>query len=395
MTRLPLLALLLLVGAAPPGPKPADIPVIADAKALIKTSCAAAKESCVQTKALLDAYLVVLDDAVACMAKPCAVEKVNEIFERDRRLDEREHRLPPKARSVGPKRPLLRLSLFVITAAGLALEAAKPGAKAPVYTNAAVEASKVAESICQLGVGDTCAEARGVIRKADALNADASACEKNPCAFPEQERLAIAAEATLGGYFVFDEKTSLDTSAIYDMIRNARMSIAQMLARTSASKIAELESGEKALLNGVAKLEKNPDGANLGAQVDALNARGAAVLKLYQDASITSDRTFSLLDGSPEKGRLRERVNASAARLASARARLTALKTARGFGGGAETDRGAAGAVRAALSKAGDATLAVATLGAVRKLPASIPLDRRPVPMTPPLNPTAPTIIDA
>jgi hypothetical protein len=369
-----------------------EVPAISEAKAFLKVSCAAAKESCAQTTAIHDEYLVVLSDALTCMGTPCSVAKVNEIYNRDRKLDEREHLLPHKARSIDSKRPLLRLSLFVITAAGLALKAADPKAEAPSYTNYAVEASKVVEDICSLGAGNTCAEARGMINAVDALNSGAGACEAKACAFPEQERLAISAEKSLGSYFVLSEKSSYNTVSIYGMLSDARVRIAVMLARTSASKLAELEAGEKALLAGVDKLEKNPGGAGQGAQIDALKARETAVLALYKDASITSDRTQSLLGSDPAKDRSRERINVSAAHLASARGRLIALKTAQGFGGGPEA--GAAGAIRAAFAAAGDATLGIAVLGTrPAAAPRPIPIDRRTVPIAPPLNPSAPPIL--
>lgn len=403
MTRLPLLALLLLVAAAPPGPKPDGPLLVADAMAFVKVSCAVAKPSCRQAKDILDGYLAVLKEADACAQKACALADVNAIFERDRKLDEREDQLPPNARALDTNRPLLRLSLLVIGRAGVALTLADPKAVAPVYWNPDVEAPKMVELIC-VKHSTLCAAARGVVRDAAALRTGVTACENAPCAFPEQERLAIAAEANTGDYIELAAKVDVYALPIFGLIVNERVRIAQILTRTSASKLAEFEGGEQALLKSVDALERNPSGAGLGAQVDALNARGDEVLKLYRGAAIISDRTLALLAGNPENNHLRDRVNASAARLASARlasarARLIALKTAQGFGGGPETDRGAAGAVRAALAKAGDATMALAALGAVKTppsaLPRSVPIDRRPVPMAPPLNPSAPPILEA
>lgn len=393
MNRLPLLALLLLVGAAPPALKSGSVAIIADAKAFLKTSCAAAKASCPQTTEILDGYLAVLNDALPCTGNVCAVADVRMLFERDRKLDERENELPPLARSADLNRPLLRVSLLVIGRAGAALTLADPKAVAPIYWNPDVEAPKMVEMVC-LKYPALCAEARAVVQEAGVLRSGATQCEKAPCAFPEQERLAIAAEANAGDYLELAAKVDVYTLPIFGLISNERARIAQMLARTSASKLAELEGGEKALMISVDALEKNPGGANLGARVDALNARGAEVLKQYQGAAISSDRTLSLLGGDPDNNHLRDRVNASAARLASARARLIALKTAQGFAGSERTDAGAIGAVRTALAKAGDATMAIATLGAVQTIPRSVPIDRRPVPMAPPLNPSAPPILE-
>lgn len=396
MTRLRLLALVLLVGAAPPGVEPDGRSLVADAKAFLKTSCAAAKPSCKQTTALLGDYLAALKDADACAETACPLAAVQAIIERDRKLDEIEHTLPPQARASGSNRPLLRLSLLVIGRAGAAMALSDPKAKAPAYWNPDVEAPKMVELIC-VKYHELCPEARGLLRAADRLGADAAACEKKPCAFPEQERLAIAAEASARDYMDLANKVDVYTLPIFSVIREPRARITQILVRASAAKLSELEGGERALLSGVAALEKNPGGADLGARVDALNARGAEVLKLYRDASIGSDRTLSLLSGDPEKNRLRERVNASAARLASARGRLLALKMARGFGG-AETDRVAVGTIRTTLAgtDAAGAALTV-TVGETRPAaaPRAVLIDRRAIPAPPPANPSAPAIIDA
>ncbi len=392
MTRLRLLAVFLLLGAAPPAPPaptPVEVPAIADAKAFLKVSCAAAKDSCADTTKILDDYLAVLDEALGCMNKACEVWKVNQLFERDRMIDEREHHLPPNARISGTKRPLLTLSLFVITAAGLALEAADPKAKAPVYKNAAVEAAKVVEDICRLE-GIICAQARAVVRDVDAMNTGAAACEAKPCAFPEQERQAIAAETVFGDYIVLSNNSSFDTAAIYATVRAARIRIAQILARTAAAKLTALEAGDRALAQGVALLEAG--GGNPAALYAALKARETEVLKLFKDASITSDRTVSLLSGDPGNNSLRPRINASAARLASIRGRMIAIQTARGFGGSAP-DPGGVSAIRRVLDAASD----VAALAYLGEMPAvarrPIPIDRRTVPIAPPANPTAPPIL--
>lgn len=396
MPRLRLLALVFLLGAAPPPPRPAPVE---EAKAFLAVSCAAAKESCPQATALLADYLALLDDALDCMSGGCKLDKINALFDRDRTLDGREHLLPPLARSADSKRPFLRLSLFVITAAGIALERTDPKAKPPAHTNDAVEASKVVEKICGLAVGDGCARARGLVVQVDGLISDAAACETKPCPFARQETMAISAEKALGSYFALTGRTSYDTVAIFGMLRGARVRIARLLARTTAGQIARLEAADKALLDGIEKLEKDPGGPDLGGRIDALRARESAALKLYKDASITSDRTQSMLTGDPEKVPTRARINASAARLAAARGRLIALRTARNLGTAAGD---APGVVRAVFTEAGKAALGLAVLGGLppaakahgpRAGPRVTPIDRRAVPVAPPAHPSAPPII--
>lgn len=400
MTRLRLLAVVLLLGAAPASSAPAparddvavaqrDVEAVAQARAFLKVSCAAAKPSCPQATALLHDYLALLDEALACLGPACKVRKVNSFFERDRALDAREHALPKLARSADSKRPFLKLSLFVMTAAGLALEAADPKAKPPAYKNAEVESAKVVEQICGLRIAKLCDEARSVAGRIETLSAAAAACEAKACLFPEQERLGISAETALGAYFRLDDKTDYDTTAFVDILAGARVRIARLLARSSAAKLAELEAAEKALTAGVGSVEKNP-GGNLDGAIAALRAREAGVMKLYQEASIASDRTQSLLGGDPAKDRLRERINVSASRLASARGRLIALKTARGFGAPAD----GAGVIQGVFAKAGQATQAMAALG-VRPAaaPRSVSIDRRAVPTAPPAHPSAPPIL--
>ena len=395
MTRLRPLALVLLVGAASAAKaaEPTYGSIIAEAKAFVKTSCAAAKPTCGKVETLHAGYLTALQDADACAETACSVAKVHAIINRDRALDEAEHALPPKARASGSKRPLLRLSLLVMGRAGAALTLADPKAEGPPYSNPDVEAPKMVELVCAKFSG-LCGDARGILREADDLNSDAAACEKKPCPFSEQEALAIAAERNTDDYVVLSGKVDTHTLPIFVKICEARVRIAKVLARASAAKVAELESGERSLLAGVSALEKDPAGAGR-TQIDALNARGAELVALYRDASISSDRTAALLTGEPQDGRLREKVNASAARLASARARLAALKAARGFGDRAETDGVAAGSSRPARPAAGPAKLGLTLTGGTRPDRALRPvlLDRRAIPAPPPSDPSAPAII--
>ena len=395
MTRLRLLALLLLVGAAPPGVEPSYQSIVAEAKAFLKTSCAAAKPTCKQTTELLNGYLAALKDADACAEKACPIPVIHAIAERDRKLDEIEHALPPKARADGAKRPLLRLSLLVIGRSAAAMTLSDPKAAGPVYWNPNVEAPKMVELIC-VKYDDLCGGARGMLREVGGLHTAAAACETKPCPFSEEDRMAIVAERTIGDYMELSNKVDTYTLPIFSEIREACERVAKILTRTSASKLAELEGGEKTLLAGVAAVEKNPAGAS-PAQLDVLNARGAALIGLYRDVSIGSDRTRSMLNSEPDSGRIREKVNTSAARLASARGRLLALKMARGFGG-AETDRAAAGTIRTTLAGAGPRKVGLIIVGGEApgvQAPRPVLLDRRAMPKPPPENPSAPAIIDA
>lgn len=103
MTRLRLLALVLLVGAAPAAAEPSYDALVSGAKAFLKTSCAASKPTCPEATAIHDGYLAALKDADACAAKACPLAAVHAIIKRDRALDEREHALPP--RPGAPARP--------------------------------------------------------------------------------------------------------------------------------------------------------------------------------------------------------------------------------------------------------------------------------------------------
>ncbi|MCM2304463.1 MAG: hypothetical protein NDJ72_07150 [Elusimicrobia bacterium] len=394
MTRLRLLALVLLVGAAPPGVEPAPGAIVSGAKAFLKTSCAAAKPTCKEATAIHDGYLAALKDAEACAAKACPIPAIHAIAKRDRELDEREHALPAKARADGANRPLLRLSLLVIGRLAAAMALSDPKAEGPAYWNPGVEAPKMVELICMKYAG-LCGTARGLLTDSDGLIADADDCEKKTCPFPVQESLAIDVERVTADYLGLASQVDTYTLPIFSHIGEARMRVAKLIARASAAKLAELEKGEAALLAGVSALEKNP-GAATAEQIDLLNARGAALVGLYRDASISSDRTGARLSDAQENARRRERVNASAARLASARARLAAVKSARAFGGRAEPGGVAAGVIRTSLAGAGGGHSGTLIVGdtASRGRPAGpVLIDRRAIPKPPPANPSAPAIV--
>lgn len=395
MTRLRLLALVVLLGAAPPGTEPTGDSIVSAAKAFLKTSCAAAKPSCAEATAIHDGYLAALKDADACAEKACPLPAIHAIIERDRTLDAREHALPPAARSAGTTRPLLRLSLLVIGRSGAALALADPKAEGPAYWNPDVEGPKMVELIC-VKYADLCAGARGLLQEASELHADAAACEKDPCRFAVQEEMAIAAERTSGDYMELSTKVDTYTLPVFSVIRDAVERVAKILARTSAAKLAELEKGEAALLAGVAALEKSP-GAASAAQIEALNARGAQLIGLYRDASTASDRTQNMLIGDAGAARMRERVNAAAGRLASARARLMALKAARGFGGRDAMDVVAVGIIQPASASSGAGGLGLTLVGGGEsraQAPRPVLIDRRSIPKPPPADPNAPPIVE-
>lgn len=391
MSRLRLLALLLLVGAAPPGVEPAGTALVADAKAFVPVSCAAAKDSCAQAKAILKGYLEELAKADACGAKACSVAAVQLIFRRDQELDELEHALPHKARAAGGKRPLLRLSLLVVGRAGAALALADPKAEATPYWKPEIQAPKMVELICAK-YPEKCAEANGLVRSARVLEANAAACAKRPCDYPQHEAMAISAETVAGDYLALSTQVDAFTLPIFSLIAEARGLIAQNLARLSSAKLGELEKAETDLLAKVSALKNNPGDAP-AADFDALNARGAELIGMYQEASVGSDRTLAMLGGNPETGKLRERVNASAARLASARAQLAAIKASKLFraaDGGTDPHGVAFGRIKTALTSAGASTLIV---GNSSPAPSKVMLDRRAMPLPLPSDPSAPPII--
>lgn len=391
MPRLRLLALVFLLGAAPPpAPAPAAEDAVAQAKAFLPASCAASKPTCADATGLLNDYLALLDDALRCMGPKCKLEEVQSIFARDRALDEREHKLPSAARSSGDKRPFLRLSLFVITAAGMALEAADPKAKPPAYSNAEVESGKIVERACSLGIADLCSEGRSQLQCAKAVDSGSAACEAKACLYPEQERLAIAAEACTRSYFHFSGRVVQETTAMFGMLVPSRARLARVLGRTSEAKLAELESAGASLSAGLDALEKN-SGADSPGRYAALKASQEGAMKLYRDASISADRTQLLLGGDPDMKR-RAGINRAAASLASARGRLAAINTARGL----NISKDAAGVVQSVMADAGNAALGMAALGG---LPAARlkgkTIDRRPVPLAISARPDAPPILKA
>lgn len=391
MTRLRLLALLLLVGAAPPGVEPSGGVIVTEAKAFLPVSCAASKPTCAQAGEILRGYLAELAKANACAAKACPVADVHRIFDRDHDLDKLEHALPAKARSAGGKRPFLRLSLLVAGRSGMALALSDPNAKAPPRWNPAVEGPKMVELICAK-YPDKCARASGLLSTAGELGAKAAGCVKTACAFPVHEAMAISAEAATGDYFDLSNEVDAYTLPIFSLISKTRGLIAQNMGRVSGAKLAELEGAEKELHARVSALSKNPGDAD-AAEFDELNSRGAQLIAMYQEASIGSDRTLVLLADRSEAGSLRERVNAAAGRLASARAQLAMIKAKRGFGGSSGPGGAAHGVIRTSLAGTAGGGSAILVGGDARREPGKFLLDRRAMPVPPPQDPDAPPII--
>jgi len=384
MTRLRLLALSLLVGAAPPGVEPSGSAIVAEAKAFLPVSCKASKPTCAQAGEILNGYLAELAKADACAAKACPVADIHTIFDRDHDLDKLEHALPAKARSAGGRRPFLRLSLLVVGRSGLALALSDPKANAPTRYDPPVDAPKMVELICTK-YADKCARAGGILSTAGELGRKASACAKTACAFPVHEAMAISAETVTGDYLELSNEVDAYTLPIFGLVREARALIAQNMGRVSGAKLAELEGAEKDLHARVSVLSKNP-GDGSAAEFDELNARGGKLVAMYQEASIGSDRTLALMADHSAAGSMRERVNAAAGRLASARAQLAMIKAKRGFGGSSAIQTSYAG------TAGGGKPLLVG--GDAPRAPGKVLLDRRAMPRPPPDDPDAPPIID-
>lgn len=384
MSRLRLLAVLLLVGAAPPGVEPSGSAIVAEAKAFLPVSCKASKSTCAQVGEILRGYLAELAKADACAAKACPVADVHTIFDRDHDLDKLEHALPANARSAGGRRPLLRLSLLVVGRSGMALALSDPKAEAPTRYDPPVDAPKMVELICTK-YPDKCGRASALLSTAGDLGAKAAGCVKTPCAFPLHEAMAISAETATGDYLKLSTEVDAYTLPIFSLVSDARALIAENMGRVSAAKLAELEGAEKELHARVAALSKNPGDAGAG-EFDELNSRGAQLVAMYQEASIGSDRTMALLADRSDPGKLRERVNAAAGRLASARAQLAMIKAKRGFGGAQsviQTSYAGTAGGRAPLLVGGEA----------KREPGKFLIDRRAMPLPPPQDPDAPPII--
>lgn len=385
MTRLLWIVVLSLFSAR--NTAAATASAVGAARAQSARACRASPGSCAEVEAVLGGYLDLLKKAEACVRKPCSVETVSTIYDRDWALDKREHALPAAARAHAGDRPLLRLSLFVLGRGAAAMAVADPGAKTKRKWRAEPEMTKTLAELCGLDA-EYCSLANGVLARARAVRAAAQRCETDPCGMPEFDRLGAEMEHAVGDfYFKLEDRVGFNGEPIFGILSETRTHLAELVARAAEMKLGELERGEAAASARMDALEKSPAGADIAAAMGALEAERAALLKIYGDAAVGADRAVSLVEADFTSDPERERLNAAVARLASLRARMSALRVARGLGGAAADETGGVSANPAAGARPAGYD------GPYRSAGRSVPMDRRKVPLAPSGSAAAPDIL--
>lgn len=360
---------------------------VVSARAQAARACRAAPESCADVEAVLDEYLELLRKANACVRKACSVETVSTIYDRDWELDKREHALPAAARAHAGDRPFLRLSLLVLGRGAAAMAAADPDAKTKRKWRAEPEMTQALAELCGVDA-EYCSIANSVLARAREIRAGARRCETDPCGLPEFDRLGVEMEHAVGDYyFKLEDRVAFDGEPIFAILSEARTHLAELVARAAELKLGELERGEAAASARMDSLEKSPAGADIAAAMGALEAERASLLELYGDAAVGADRAVSLVEADFTSDPERERLNAAVARLASLRARMSALRIARGLGSGAAGETGGASAIPAAGPRPAGYE------GPYRPAVKSVPMDRRQVPLAPSEPSAAPDIL--
>ncbi|MBI2385595.1 MAG: hypothetical protein HYV14_06240 [Elusimicrobia bacterium] len=384
MTRLFVLVVLSLLSAE--NAAAAADGAVVSARAQAARACGAVPESCAEAEAVLDGYLELLKKANACVRKPCSVETVSTIYDRDWELDKREHALPAAARAHAGDRPFLRLSLLVLGRGAAAMAAADPAARTKRKWRADPEMSRTLGALCGRDA-EYCSLANSVLSRARGVRAAAQRCEADPCGLAELDRQAADMEHAVGDYyFKLEDRVAFDGEPIFAILSETRTHLSEMIARAAELKLGELEQGEAAASARMDALEKTPAGSDVSAAMAALEADRSALLEVYGDAAVGADRAISLVEADFTADPQRERLNAAVARLASLRARMSALRIARGLGGGAADESGGV-----AIPEAG-ARPAVYT-GAYRPAGRTVAMDRRKVPLAPSGALSAPDIL--
>lgn len=357
---------------------PARGGVLAAAESQVAAGCKAAPPSCAELKAVHAGYLAVLSALAGCPSKDCGPELLGATFRADEELDRRESLLPDAARSDGVRRPLLRLSLVVSKEAAAALAAVSPQAKLPFRYDPPVDGPKAVEAVC-LETAAACADARGALEAALAVDRAARACEAAACAFEALDSAAARAENAMGGYERASTSSRVDLLPLFSLVKQGEDRLVVLLRGDAARKADALDA----------------DLADLSADVEALSGGGgdavAAEAKFnrasetYREASLGVDRVASFLLRGEYGAAERARLNADAARLASLRSRLLAAQTTRGLAVDRSAQAIAAPAAAAASARAAPSGLAAAGAPTL--------LDRRTIPAPPPRRASAPPIL--
>jgi len=391
MTRLRRLAVLTVLLFARPAAARPTAPEIVQAARAKTVACAKLPGlpdgACREALQILAGYLAELKSAEQCLAKPCPVGTIKNIFYADRKLDEAEHKLPDAVRADATGRPLLRLSLLVAQRAAAALAAADPSAEPPARFDPPVDAPRAVEAAC-LDVPASCADARAALDGALDLSRRTAACAAKPCAFEELDAAATTAESAMGAYERARD-TKADMLTIFSLINDGETRLALKLLNDAADRLARLQGGLGPLQKGLDGLETGAPGAD----AVGLEAQVGALTGLFREASLTQDRANAFLLSDSKADGPRVKLNEAAARLAASRSRLLALETARGLKGppsGADgVFAGAAAGGRAPLAAQAPAGTAPTLLDR-RTIPAPAPLNGK----APPILPNAPVALD-
>jgi hypothetical protein len=337
---------------------------------------------CTTARDILAAYLGELKAANKCIAKPCKVVEIDQIFRDNRKLDELESTLPDAARADATGRPLLRLSLLVTQRASIALASVDPKGEPPPRFDPEVDAPRSIEEAC-LEKPAVCGNARMTLAAAIDLRERVDACAAKPCDFDRLDETAIKAEDAMDECMKLSSEVKTNMLTIFSLISDVRSRFAMILVKDASDRLAKLNGGIGKLNAGLEALNMGAPGADavgLEAQVKDLSG-------LFREASLGRDRVASFLFDDKSAGAERARLNEAASRLASSRSRLLAMETARGLNvSRSESEFVAAGAV----SGGGARKLLTAQASAASAMTL---LDRRTIPKPAPLNGTAPPIL--
>lgn len=314
----------------------------AAAAALSADVCEKSPPSCAEAKKLLSAYETALAAATACDKGKCTLENVAAQAKTLAELDERDAVLPKSAGGTN-NNAFLALSAIAtsrLTAAETRL--GSPYAALVSASNAKIEATKNLAGYC-LADPTECGAMTALIDESKALDAKINACGPANCDLEAVDPLVVEADSKVSKYFTLGEPANFKTTPIFTVLYDVK--------RRGIAAYTPLADGA---LAGFAK-----DTEELGKKIDlaerdprvpltGIDAAGPTLLDGQRLASLGADRLSYFLGYNTAKNvqARREEVNAVVIRLSGLRARVFALRAARGLG----EEKAGSGSVIATIS---------------------------------------------
>lgn len=290
--------------------------------------CKRSPHFCAEAKKLLTAYEDALAAATACDKGKCKLEAISALAKTLTALDVRDAALPQPADGQADHAFLALSAIATSRLTAAATRLGSPYAALGSVANAKIETAKSLAGYC-LADPTKCGAMTALVDESATLTAKIDACGPAKCALEAVDPLLVTADSNVSGYFALGEPPDFKTTALFTVVYDVKMRGIAAYTPLADGAVANFAADADELGKKIDLAEKDPR-----VPLTAIDAAGPTLLEDQRLASLGADRLSYFLGYAVPNGvqPRREEVNAVAIKLSGLRARVFALREARGLG---------------------------------------------------------------